>query len=118
MKILIIGNLGYVGPSVVEHFSVNCPGDEIYGFDIGYFQGNVTSAYGLLSEASLKAQYYGDVRQFDERLLKGMDAVVYLAAISNDPMGKEFEKPTYDINQVCAVKIAGAAKNSGVRSFV
>jgi nucleoside-diphosphate-sugar epimerase len=118
MNILIIGNLGYVGPCVVEHFAKARPADRLYGFDIGFFQGNVTSSEGLMAESRLAAQHYGDVRNFDTNLLKGMDAVVYLAAISNDPMGKEFEKPTYDINQECAVTIAEAAKKAGIGSFV
>lgn len=118
MKILIIGNLGYVGPCVIEHFHQAVPKAELYGYDIGFFQGHITHSRGLLPESYLKAQYFGDVRTFDAKCLEGMDAVIYLAAISNDPMGKEFEKPTHDINELAAVNVASAAKKAGVSSFV
>ena len=118
MNVLIIGNLGYIGPMVVEHLHNTRKDFNLFGYDIGYFQGNLTTRQGMLPEAGLKAQYYGDVRDFDSSVLKNMDAVVYLAAISNDPMGKEFEKPTYDINQKCAFTIAAEAKKMGVKSFV
>ena len=50
--------------------------------------------------------------------MAGFDAVIYLAAISNDPMGNAFEKPTLDINFHAAVKIAEKAKKNGVKHFV
>lgn len=118
MNILIVGNLGYIGPMLVEHLHATRKDANLFGYDIGYFQGNLTTKQGMLPEAKLKQQYYGDVRKFDNSVLKGMDTVIYLAAISNDPMGKEFEKPTYEINQNCAVKIAEEAKKQGVKNFV
>lgn len=118
MNILIIGNLGYIGPMLVEHLHSTRKDADLFGYDIGFFQGNLTNRQGMLPEAKLKQQFYGDVRNFDPAVLKKMDAVVYLAAISNDPMGKEFEKPTYAINQACAVTIAEEAKKAGVKSFV
>jgi nucleoside-diphosphate-sugar epimerase len=118
MNILIIGNLGYVGPVVVEHLSKLNKEYDLYGYDLGLFSGNETTRNSMLPETKLKAQFYGDVRDFDETILKGMDVVVYLAAISNDPMGNVFEKPTFEINQNCAVKIAKASKSAGVKKFV
>jgi nucleoside-diphosphate-sugar epimerase len=118
MKILIVGNLGYIGPMVVEHLEAALDDVKLYGFDIGFFQANVTSSTGMLPESLLTCQYYGDVRKFDYTLLDGMDTVVYLAAISNDPMGKHFEKPTHEINDECAVKMAKECRARGVRSFV
>lgn len=118
MNVLIIGNLGYIGPVVVDHLQSSHKDFHLFGYDIGFFQGNLTTSQAMLPENKLKAQYYGDVRQFETSVLKNIDAVVYLAAISNDPMGKEFEKPTYDINQKCAVTIALEAKRAGVKSFV
>ena len=63
-------------------------------------------------------QVYGDVRSFDPSLLNGVSSVVYLAAISNDPMGNVFEAQTLAINKNCAVDIARLAKEAGVDSFV
>ena len=117
MNILVIGNLGYIGPMVAKHFKANHPEYAVSGFDIGYFIQNNTYN-GVVGDTLLNKQYFGDVRQFDTNLLKGMDAVIYLAAISNDPMGNAFEKPTIDINCNAAIDIAKAAKQSGVKSFV
>jgi nucleoside-diphosphate-sugar epimerase len=50
--------------------------------------------------------------------MRGCDAVVQLAAISNDPMGNQFEAVTLDINQNTAVSIAKAAAKAGVKNFV
>ncbi|HHH50214.1 MAG TPA: SDR family oxidoreductase, partial [Saprospiraceae bacterium] len=63
-------------------------------------------------------QYYGDVRNFSPDILKGVDAVVSLAAISNDPIGNQFEAQTMDINFQSTLKIAKAAKAAGVRKFI
>lgn len=117
MNILVIGNLGYIGPMVAKHFKANHPEYAVSGYDIGYFIQNYTYN-GVVGDTLLDKQFYGDVRQFDTNLLKGMDAVIYLAAISNDPMGNAFEKPTIDINCNAAIDIAKAAKQSGVKSFV
>ena len=97
MKILIIGNLGYVGPMLVKHLTAGYKEAFIAGYDIGYFVQDYTYN-GISGDILLNNQYYGDVRQFDGEILKGYDAVIYLAAISNDPMGNAFEKPTMDIN--------------------
>ncbi len=117
MNILVIGNLGYIGPMVAKHFKADHPEYSVSGYDIGYFIQNNTFN-GIAGDTLLHNQYFGDVRQFDTSLLKGMDAVIYLAAISNDPMGNAFEKPTIDINCNAAIDIAKAAKQLGVKSFV
>jgi nucleoside-diphosphate-sugar epimerase len=51
-------------------------------------------------------------------MLSGYDAVVQLAAVSNDPMGNQFEAVTFDINQNATVAIAKAAARAGVKNFV
>lgn len=117
MRILIIGNLGYIGPIVVKHFRARFPEAFIAGYDIGFFYQNIT-LNGIAGDTLLDQQTYGDVRNLDQTILSGFDAVVYLAAISNDPMGNEFEQPTLDINFHAAVKIAQQAKAMGVRNYV
>jgi len=117
LKILITGNLGYVGPLVVERLRNSYPDASLFGFDIGYFAHTLTTV-SRSPEAVLNAQYYGDVRIFPDELLQDIDAVVYLAAISNDPMGKEFEEITLDVNWKFAIRLAQSAKESGVKSFV
>ncbi len=117
MRILIIGNLGYIGPMVAKHFRRNLPTSYLAGYDIGYFIQNYTTN-DIVGDTLLNQQFYGDVRNFDTNILKGFDAVIYLAAISNDPMGNAFEKPTIDINCEAAINIAKKAKENGVKSFV
>ena len=117
MNVLIIGNLGYIGPVVVDRLRKNEPEMKINGFDIAYFANALTTGERS-PETELNAQFYGDVRQFPKRILNGIDSIVYLAAISNDPMGNEFESVTEDVNHRAAVRIAEMAKASNVGSFV
>ena len=117
MKIIIVGNQGYIGPSVVNQLRKTYPDAELIGFDIGYFAHCLTNA-SYLPEVKLDKQVFGDIRKFPEELLKGVDAIVDLAAISNDPMSFQFEEITLDINYRAAVKLAKMAKENGVKSFV
>ncbi len=117
MKILITGNLGYVGCGVVKEFRTNYPDAEIIGYDIGYFAKYITSNK-ISPEAYLNAQYFGDVRQFPDHLLEGVDTVISLAAISNDPLGNKFEEVTLDINYRAVVEIAKKAKKAGVKKYI
>lgn len=117
MKVLIIGNMGYVGPGVVAQLRKTYPDAELVGYDIGYFSSKLTNV-DFLPEAKLSRQVFGDVRSFNDDLLDGVDAVVYLAAISNDPMGAKFEEITYDVNYRSAIKVAKVAKTKGVKNFV
>jgi nucleoside-diphosphate-sugar epimerase len=116
-NVLIIGNLGYIGPVAVKYLKSNNPGLSVSGYDIGYFMQNYTNS-GLIGETHLDKQFFGDVRNFDQAILRGFDSVIYLAAISNDPMGNVFEKPTLDINYHAAIDITKKAKANGVKSFV
>jgi nucleoside-diphosphate-sugar epimerase len=117
MKILIVGNMGYVGPGTVDQLRKTYPDAELIGFDIGYFANHLTNTE-ILPEVRLNSQIIGDVRQFPVEILEGVDAVVYLAAISNDPMGAVYEEVTLDVNFRSAVRIAGYARSAGVKSFV
>ncbi|SHF42974.1 Nucleoside-diphosphate-sugar epimerase [Mariniphaga anaerophila] len=117
MKILITGNMGYVGPGVVSQLRESYPDAELIGFDTGFFAHCLTNS-PFLPEVKLNQQIIGDVRNFNPDILNGVDAIVYLAAISNDPMGNRFEEVTMDINYKSAIELAKAGKNKGVKSFV
>ncbi|MEM6768090.1 MAG: SDR family oxidoreductase [Bacteroidota bacterium] len=117
MKILITGNLGYVGPGLVKELKKHHPNAHLIGFDIGYFSKYITSI-GITPEAYLTQQYYGDVRAFPSELLEGVDTVISLAAISNDPIGNRFENVTLDINYHANIELAKKAKEKGVRRFI
>ncbi len=117
MKILIVGNMGYIGPVVVERLRAKYPDATLIGFDLGYFAHCLTSPHPL-PECRLNQQYFGDVRNFPDALLEGVDAIIYLAAISNDPMGNAHEMSTLDINHRAAINLAEKAKAAGVKSYV
>ena len=117
MKILITWNMGYVGPGVVEQLRRSYPDAELAGIDMAYFASGLTGAT-VLPESRLNVQHFGDVRAMPDSLLRGVDAVVHLAAISNDPMGHRFETVTLDINHRATLAVAAKAKALGVSSFV
>lgn len=117
MKILVTGNMGYIGPVVSRHLRTVFPKAKLIGYDTGYF-GHCLTAAPVLPEGRFDAQYFGDVRDLKTEHLAGVDAVVHLAAISNDPMGKRFEAVTDEINHVSSVEIARRAIQAGVTRFV
>lgn len=108
--------MGYVGPGVISHLRKTYPQAELIGFDSGYFAKCLTNA-PILPESMLDRQLFGDVRSFNPEILNGVTAVIYLAAISNDPMGNKFEQVTMDVNYKAAVDMAKAAKAKGVKTF-
>lgn len=116
-KILIVGNLGYIGSELTPYLRKKYPLSHLIGFDIGYFSGCVFSPLEI-SDYLLDQQIYGDVRAFNSDCLNGVDHVIYLAAISNDPMGNVYANETREINALAAVNIAKEAKLRGVKSFV
>ncbi|HEX8125104.1 MAG TPA: SDR family oxidoreductase [Allosphingosinicella sp.] len=117
MKILLTGNMGYVGPAVVAHLRHTHPDWTLDGFDNAYFAHCLTGAVQL-PERKLDRQFYGDVRTIDPRMLEGYDGIVQLAAISNDPMGNNFAEVTKQVNCDAALAIARAAAHAGVKSIV
>ncbi len=108
--------MGYVGPVVAKYLRMRRPKATLHGFDNAYFAHCLTGA-PVLPERYLDEQFYGDVRNIPLDL-KGYDAVVQLAAISNDPMGNRFQDVTLDINQNTTVSLGKAAAAAGVKSFV
>lgn len=117
MNILITGNMGYVGPGVVTHLRTVFPDAFLAGFDMGYFAACLTNAL-VLPESKLNQQYFGDVRDIAVDVLKGVDVVIHLAAISNDPMGTRYENITLDVNYKSSIRLAKLAKEAGVKRFV
>jgi nucleoside-diphosphate-sugar epimerase len=117
MKILITGNLGYVGSELTKILRKRFPDSILIGYDIGYYAKNLTNNL-TAPEIYLDKQIYGDVREFPADLLKGVDTVIQLAAISNDPIGNKFEKVTFEVNHKAVVDIAEKAKKQGVKNIV
>jgi nucleoside-diphosphate-sugar epimerase len=117
MKILITGNLGYVGSELTKTLRKKFPGSTLIGYDMGYYAKYLTNN-SLMPEVYLDSQIYGDVCELPADILKGVDTVVQLAAISNDPIGNKFEKVTYKVNHKAVVEIAEKAKKQGVKNIV
>ncbi len=116
LKILITGNLGYVGATVVKRLREQFRNAYIIGFDTGFFAYDLTS--NNHPDRLLNEQHYGDLRDFPISMLAGVDVVIHLAAISNDPMGKEFEEVTQAINETASKRLALNSKLEGVNKFI
>jgi nucleoside-diphosphate-sugar epimerase len=93
------------------------PDAELAGVDTGWFATLLTGAT-VLPEALLDVQHFCDVRDVPASLLRGTDAVVHLAGVSNDPIGDRFEAATTDINLNGTIELARRAREAGVRSFI
>lgn len=109
--------MGYVGPVVVRELRSAFPDAILAGYDMAYFAACLTGTNSL-PENELNEQYFGDVRTMPENVLNGIDVVIHLAAISNDPMGNKFENVTLEVNCRASIKIAEMAKKAGVKSFI
>lgn len=117
LRILVTGNLGYVGPAVLRQLREEYPDAWIHGYDSAFFAHCLTGAE-ILPEWRIDRQSFGDVRSLDPALLRDIDVVIHLAAVSNDPMGDRFAAVTRDINQEASVALARAAAAAGVGHFV
>ena len=117
MRILITGNMGYVGPGLVAHLRRVYPAAYLVGYDAGFFA-HLLSNSQRVPETRLDAQHFGDIRDIPARLFSDVDCVVHLAAVSNDPIGNRFEGITADVNQHASVRIAELAQAAGVSHFV
>ena len=117
VNILVTGNMGYVGPALVRHLREALPAAGLAGLDLGYFAQHLTTLEGL-PERLLDCQYFADVRDVPPRALVGVDAVVHLAAVSNDPIGNAFEEVTAAVNHYATVELARRAREAGARRFV
>ena len=115
-KILVTGNLGYVGPAVVARLRETHPEATLVGLDAGYFAHCLTGS-SAVPELALDCQYFGDVRRVPPTVLQDVDAVVHLAAVSNDPIGNIYDDVTLAVNHAATVRLARDAKAAGARSF-
>jgi nucleoside-diphosphate-sugar epimerase len=108
--------MGYVGPTVVSHLRRTIPNAVLVGADSALF-GHCLTAKSF-PERLIDLQIYQDVRDLTEQTFADADAVVHLAAISNDPMGTRFESVTDEVNCKATLRVAELAAASGVRRLV
>jgi len=111
MRVLVDGDRGYIG-SVLVPF-VQEAGHEVVGLDVGWYDG---CDFGAQPEGY--EQRTGDIRDVTPDEVEGFDAIVHLAAISNDPIGHLSPEATYSVNARGAVHMAHAAKAAGVPRFL
>jgi nucleoside-diphosphate-sugar epimerase len=110
MKILLTGSRGYIG-TVMAPMMVQA-GHEVVGVDTDLYR---RSTFGPWKE-SIRTIVV-DVRALEAQDLRGFDAVVHLAALSNDPLGDLNPQLTYDINHLASVRLARIAREAGVGRF-
>ena len=117
MKLLVTGNQGYIGPvlgkAIKEAYS-NC---ELIGIDSGIFS-DCTTCLGRNGDTYYDKQIAKDVRDITKEDLRGIDCLISLAAVSNDPIGKDFEVATKEINQDCNVRLFELCKEVGVNKMI
>ena len=111
MRVLITGHDGYIG-SVMAPF-LRGAGHEVVGLDSFLF-GECRHGPATPEVPAIRV----DLRDVEPRQLEGFDAVVHLAALSNDPLGDLEPEHTYDINHHASVRLAEAAKAAGVKRFL
>ncbi|MDJ0894081.1 MAG: NAD(P)-dependent oxidoreductase [Alphaproteobacteria bacterium] len=113
MRVLITGHCGYIGPVMIRLF--HQAGHDVVGLDTGYFKDLIEDAD---SECEPDREIAGDIRDLDASAFAGIDAVVHLAALSNDPMGEIVAAQTKAINSIGTELCGRLAKAAGVRRFV
>jgi nucleoside-diphosphate-sugar epimerase len=109
MKILVTGGCGYKGHILIPKLLNE--GHEVLAFDIQWF-GNFFETHPNLKVIK------GDVRHIDDIPLEGVDCVIHLASIANDPCGDLNPKLTWEVSALATMQLADKAKRHGVKRFI
>ena len=111
MKVLVTGNLGYIGTTLVPLLQAH--GHEVAGLDTDWF-GHCT----YVGDVPRVPTRNIDVRDATQADVEGYDAIIHLAGLSNDPLGDYNPSLTEDINEKASIRLAELAKQAGVQRFV
>jgi len=112
MKVLVTGTEGYLGCLLAP--TLMGRGHEVVGVDTGYYrQGWLYN--GVTETAKTLAK---DIRNITVEDLEGVDAIVHMAELSNDPLGELLSEVTYTVNHLGSVRLAEMAIQAGVERFV
>jgi nucleoside-diphosphate-sugar epimerase len=111
MRVLLTGSRGYIG-TVMAPMMVDA-GLDVVGIDADLYR---FSTFGSWTDPI--TTIVGDVRDIQVGDLRGFDAVVHLAALSNDPLGDLSPQLTFEINHLASVRLASLAREAGVERFV
>jgi nucleoside-diphosphate-sugar epimerase len=111
MRILLTGHKGYIGAVATE--MLRSAKHDVVGLDTDLFEG---ADFGPLPQEIPEIRK--DIREVTKADLEGFEAVVHLAALSNDPLGNLDPNLTYDINHKASVRLAELSKEAGASRFV
>ena len=111
MRVFVTGHKGYIGAHLVE--LLKAEGHSVTGCDLGLYDG---CEWEPLVPPDLDLAR--DIRSLTARDLEGHDAVMHLAALSNDPMGELDAELTYAVNLRGSVRLAETAKQAGVPRYL
>jgi nucleoside-diphosphate-sugar epimerase len=109
----VTGHLGYIGTVMVPMLLRS--GHEVIGLDSDLYERCTFAAGGSIVRVSNLRK---DVRDVDRKDLQGLDAIIHLSALSNDPLGDLRPELTYEINHRAGVRLAKLAKQAGIRRFL
>ena len=112
MRVLVAGDRGYIGAVLVPFLRE--AGHQVDGLDVGLYEGCDFGA----GPGDIGARPARDIRDAEVSQLAGYDAVICLAALSNDPLGHLNPAATYSINHEGTLRLARAAKQAGVARFL
>jgi nucleoside-diphosphate-sugar epimerase len=113
IQILVTGHLGYIGTVMVP--ILKGAGHDVTGCDTDLY---ARCTYVGGGDVATIRNVRKDVRDLSLQDLKGFDAVIHLAALSNDPLGDLNEDVTYHVNHVATVRLASMAKQAGIERFL
>lgn len=113
MRVLVTGFRGYIGAVLVPIFQA--AGHDVVGLDTDLYRG---CTFGDPSALTTVPEIDADLRDVRLEQLDGIEAVVHLAALSNDPLGDLDATLTYDINHLASVRLARLARDAGSRRFL
>lgn len=111
MRVLVTGNKGYIGTAMVP--MLLDAGHEVVGLDSDLYR---NSTYG--TPPVTVPQIVKDVRDIEKEDIRGVDAIIHLAGLSNDTLGDLDPRLTYQINHAASVRLAAMAKELGMRRFI
>jgi nucleoside-diphosphate-sugar epimerase len=112
MRVFVTGTEGYLGSLLVPELVRR--GCEVIGLDTGYYKERMLYRDGEITPLT----FAKDLRRLDTSDLRGIDAIVHMAELSNDPAGQLAPQITYEINHKGSVRLAELAKRVGIRRFV